>query len=130
MLSFVCNSFDSGPGEKFFVMANDANVECVEWNEFSMDGGHGTIKIMALLGGFVAFFLPLGALYLCLVPISHILEDRLERKCSPLIDFTISRWRPGMWRFAIYDVLRRIMCTSGLLLMPDIQVISNQDLNF
>ena len=26
-----------------------------------------------------------------------------------------------MWRFAFVDLLRRILCTSGLLVMPDIQ---------
>ena len=74
-------------------MASDFSVECVEASNFSAsEGGHATIKLIGLVAFLVIVPLIFAAVYSSLHPIRHILESRTERKCSPLVDFAVSRW--------------------------------------
>ena len=102
-------------------MANDPSIECVDSHVFTGGSTHATVKVMGLTAMLVVIPITLAVFYAALSPIRNIMENRIERTCSPLVDFAISRWRPHMWQFALGDIVRRIICTSGLLVMPDVQ---------
>ena len=92
-LSFICTPYDAGEGEQLRVMASDLSVDCVEAHVWSMtDGGHATIKVIGLTALIVVIPLLLGVFSASLSPIQTIIETRTERKCTPLMDFAISRW--------------------------------------
>ena len=112
MSSFPCQDFDVGDGQKpATYMAADLSVDC------SGDEPRGTIIAIAAVALAITIPLVVGVMALFLRPIRDVLESRTEKECSPLIDFAVSRWKPKMWYFSCVDIVRRIVCTSGLLIL-------------
>ena len=78
-------------GEWVSYMASDLTVECVDHLDF-FGSLHGNIKAVGLAGLLTVLPLSFGAFYFNLYKIRRILEARTGRKCTPLMDFAISRW--------------------------------------
>jgi hypothetical protein len=93
LLSFTCNSYDIvEEEEELKIMAASLSVECVHPLSFSLSEPHGGIKVIGLVALLIVTPLILISLYMSIYPIRHLLENRTKRKCSPLVDFIISRW--------------------------------------
>ena len=93
-------------------MAADLSVDC--------SGGaepRSTIIIIAAVALAMTIPVVMGVMVVMLWPIKDVLESRTKKDCSPLIDFATSRWKPKMWYFACVDMIRRVVCTSGLLIL-------------
>ena len=126
---FPCKEFDVGDSETpVTYMAADLSVSC---------GGkaepRGSIITIATMAVIATIPLIIGMMFFLLWPIRDVLETRTEKECSPLVDFAVSRWKPKMWYFAIIDLLRRVVCTSGLLVLhgwPQTQLLLAIVLNF
>ena len=78
-------------------MASDLTVECVEAGVFTGPEEHATIKAIGLAALLVVAPLTMGCVYNSTYPIRDVIETRTERKCSPLVDTFIARWKPEMW---------------------------------
>mmetsp|Transcript_50076 Transcript_50076/g.141462 ORF Transcript_50076/g.141462 Transcript_50076/m.141462 type:complete len:502 (+) Transcript_50076:410-1915(+) len=111
--TFICLPFDDGNGDIQRFMAADLSINC--------DSAEYTSVATAAIGAviFVAPFAVLSS-FVCVYSVRGIVETRVKRECSPLIDFFIARWKPHMWHFAWVEILRRVIVTSGLLIMPDV----------
>ena len=83
--------------DKIWVMASDLTVECVEAGVFTGPEEHATIKAIGLAALLVVAPLTMVCFYNSMYPIRDVIETRTERKCSPLVDFALSRWKPHMW---------------------------------
>ena len=73
---------------------------------------------------FIVVPMMLASLYFAVSPHATVIEARQKRSgVSPLIDFMISKYKPQKWWCVAVELFRRLICTSGLLVVPHNQAM-------